>query len=615
MADHPLIRDMMNHALNGRTGSSGLFSSFTWFRLTDAEVTAGVTPTDFSYPPGDVRRYGAVVNGSTNDAAALQAAVNQNAQSGGADVFIPKGTLIIGTPIQILANVKIRGAGKYLSSVKAQAGTGDTVNVLFYAAGVDGWELTNLTLDCNLTNITPTASHLTLFVSGCSSWSVRNIRSIDAGRTVGSPLGQHFIISVSEPGENATGASFDVAGAPCFDWIVSNCTFEDPLYKCEFGIRVYSEFTLALADNAFTIFNSGTVEDCFFDGFMWNPVELAGPAVRHCTIINCLSKNSQTFGGFEIDKGSSWNKIIGCTVQDVPMVKVDQCGYRVQGYPTDGTAPTRYALGNQVISCTVRTMDGDNTNFPIGMWVNLARRTTIVGFDAEDLTDGGGNQFSPAVRVDDAENTTIIGGTWTNCVGGVYLGNAAIDGLTVMGVNSNTVYRFYLTSGAVARTRMRFVGCTIEVNNQIAFSISNSEEISVVDCDLMSAGSSTAFNISSTAGRTTVKDNDVFDFNIGVDYSGGSAINTVIRGNNFHSCNANVSGSNGVRNSQCENYATGAGGSSRTETFGTAAPAAGTWFVGDIVWNSAPAAAGTMGWVCTTGGTPGTFKTFGAIAA
>lgn len=44
------------------------------------------------------------------------------------------------------------------------------------------------------------------------------------------------------------------------------------------------------------------------------------------------------------------------------------------------------------------------------------------------------------------------------------------------------------------------------------------------------------------------------------------------------------------------------------------APTSGTWAVGDIVWNTAPAAAGTLGWVCTTAGTPGTWRTFGGIA-
>ena len=47
-----------------------------------------------------------------------------------------------------------------------------------------------------------------------------------------------------------------------------------------------------------------------------------------------------------------------------------------------------------------------------------------------------------------------------------------------------------------------------------------------------------------------------------------------------------------------------------------AAPAAGTWAVNDIVYNSAGTASGVMGWVCTVAGTPGTWVTFptGAVS-
>jgi hypothetical protein len=43
-------------------------------------------------------------------------------------------------------------------------------------------------------------------------------------------------------------------------------------------------------------------------------------------------------------------------------------------------------------------------------------------------------------------------------------------------------------------------------------------------------------------------------------------------------------------------------------------PTTGTWVVGDVVYNSAPASAGYIGWVCTVAGTPGTWKTFGLIS-
>jgi parallel beta-helix repeat protein len=47
---------------------------------------------------------------------------------------------------------------------------------------------------------------------------------------------------------------------------------------------------------------------------------------------------------------------------------------------------------------------------------------------------------------------------------------------------------------------------------------------------------------------------------------------------------------------------------------GSAAPTTGTYNVGDIFYNSAPTAGGYIGWVCVTAGTPGTWKTFGAIS-
>lgn len=53
----------------------------------------------------------------------------------------------------------------------------------------------------------------------------------------------------------------------------------------------------------------------------------------------------------------------------------------------------------------------------------------------------------------------------------------------------------------------------------------------------------------------------------------------------------------------------------REKIYAAAAPASGSWAVGEIVWNNAPAASGFIGWVCTTAGTPGTWKTWGVISA
>lgn len=48
---------------------------------------------------------------------------------------------------------------------------------------------------------------------------------------------------------------------------------------------------------------------------------------------------------------------------------------------------------------------------------------------------------------------------------------------------------------------------------------------------------------------------------------------------------------------------------------GSGIPTAGTWLIGDKIYAISPAAGGFIGWVCTASGTPGIWKTFGAISA
>ncbi len=47
--------------------------------------------------------------------------------------------------------------------------------------------------------------------------------------------------------------------------------------------------------------------------------------------------------------------------------------------------------------------------------------------------------------------------------------------------------------------------------------------------------------------------------------------------------------------------------------FSDAAPIAGVWIKGDIIFSTLPAGEGYVGWVCVLGGTPGTWKGFGLI--
>lgn len=73
-----------------------------YYARTAAEVTGLVTPVNGSYAPGNIRRYGAVVNGSTPDAAAIRSAFDAVPLTGGRVFCDPPGPIMTdGQPIYI----------------------------------------------------------------------------------------------------------------------------------------------------------------------------------------------------------------------------------------------------------------------------------------------------------------------------------------------------------------------------------------------------------------------------------------------------------------------------------------------------------------------------------
>jgi hypothetical protein len=58
-----------------------------------------------------------------------------------------------------------------------------------------------------------------------------------------------------------------------------------------------------------------------------------------------------------------------------------------------------------------------------------------------------------------------------------------------------------------------------------------------------------------------------------------------------------------------------ASGVENVRCYFTQPPLTGAWARGDIIDNSTPAAGGNAGWICTTAGSPGTWKAFGTIVA
>jgi hypothetical protein len=474
---------------------------------TAAEISAGVTPVNYAYPPGDVRRYGAAIDNSTDDTTALTRAIAQAAVSGGADVMIPVvGTMLLSSPVAILANVRIRGLGEFLTTIKVKGGTGDTCNPLLYAKQVDGWSVSDFTLDGNATNLAQSFGHALLRVSGSSDWSVERVRFRDCGKTTLDPAGAHFFITAYETADPATITAFDVRNVPSKRWRVKDCHFSDPSKKSQFGLRLWSNFDYNIADSAFATFvQDGIVSGCTFEGFDWNPVELAGPGVRHNNISDCIVFNSHGFGGFEADKGASYNTFSRCIVRDATVDRIDTWGFRAQGYPLNagGANPQRYATGNIFDACRVQNFTG-TASFNVGaVWVNLAKETSVRGLHADTVK--GGADESAVMRIEEADDTRIDGGTWNNVHRGLFLG-VNVNRVLLSGVISDGDSRFLDITGSGTRTGISVKNCDINISTaNIALNVSQMELTATGN--MLRGASATAFNLVNNGSTGFIGDN------------------------------------------------------------------------------------------------------------
>ena len=116
------------------------------YQVTAAETAAGVTPNDYSYPPGDVRRYGADPTGVANSTTAFDNAFLV-AEQGANSVYAPGGTYNV-TDLAFRSNVFLYGDGPEVTILRHHALTG------VYVLGHNDTDITNigfsdLTIDGN----------------------------------------------------------------------------------------------------------------------------------------------------------------------------------------------------------------------------------------------------------------------------------------------------------------------------------------------------------------------------------------------------------------------------------------------------------------------------------
>lgn len=531
-----------------------------------------VTFSMIDAPVFNVADFGAVGNGVTNDAAALQAAVA--AAAGGNLVFEPGKTYLCQDELVLQPN----------TNVDLQGST-----VIFNALGAKyNFKMNN---DCTIRNGTVRYNNTTNqpAVNGSFCCPI-TVGSFNAGPGVGNT-----------------------------NVIIENMTLytQRPTGQC---ISIYSDSTNVLVQNC-VIYNDGTAKNGI--ALHWSTDDGGNPpsGTRHPSGVKILNtvvadmdvgvylsaayqvdiencKFLDCGKGVEAYRGDFSNVYAPASV--APFVnreiRVTNClmrgcalGVEIDGI--EGLTPPQSIMSVDVVGCHMFGPAAGTAN-DRGFYIRGTSRGSIRDCIITEF-DGYGIDFVGPAENYVIDNCTING----NELAGIY--SRDTDVIVDVNVSNCRIYSNAASSGLPTKPGVR-IGALCqnwEVKN-CAFGISVGES------------QATSVEISPNAEYISLVNNHTYGV---IDYAyrvtGASSFATTDTLKMNFVGNTAEPGIVVYDGSPC---ATIVGPGLRHIWF-TTAPTAGTWAVGDIVWNTGVTAGGFVGWVCTTAGTPGTWKTFGAV--
>lgn len=229
---------------------------------------------------------------------------------------------------------------------------------------------------------------------------------------------------------------------------------------------------------------------------------------------------------------------------------------------------------------------------------------------------------------------SLTGGIEDVVISGNVIRKHAGPAIGLISNSSTGVLKNITVSGNVAFTEADAYGVFINFPNS-----GSADRISITNNQLKSSGSTTSRGLYASGrfpGKIT--GNTFTGYSMGLSLAGGgdrSLLRTLlVRENTYIDCaTARSLSSNNSRQVSLDDKFTNctslgapvdltgtqigvdASGDILVELSLTATPANGEWLRGDRVLNLTPSAGGTVGWVCVTAGSPGTWKTFGTIAS
>lgn len=578
---------------------------------TAAEIAAAVTPVNYFYAPGNLNRYGANTTPGTTD---MSTALT-NALVIGQDVYIPGGSYYFAqtSAFTINSNQSLYGDGPTSLMTFASNNTSNilgnavtdaavrNVRIAVTGAGIQS------TLYIGVVEFSGVSTNCV--VEGCdfSGYSMMGVLLQDAvSCTVRRNYFHSVTLNVAAGDGNAVMLRGTAAGGCLYNVVAENQVFASSYSGIKIltgsgvtagmGLNLYNivstnristqaEYGILLSysgNGAYDLFNSAIgnyiediqgTSDGGSSGAGIYAVAAGGLVIANNTIRNCcVQTSSESLAPAGIGISSTASGAAPCTVIGNHIsgmtkyhgIDITSCSGPVNIVGNTVSHPSSNTTGaaiksNQNSACSIRANSVYSVSTQNGIWIHLV---------------------ASAVTQADVTGNTV------SCAGQGIVFDVTSGSATQVTVSDNNVY----CSGAY--TSLILAGIIQgTVNGNSCSTVGAAAGMTLSACTYLRMSGNVIFSGSATFAFTTTGT-----------CTGGFADET----NYFYANSGTNTGQNAVTN--------GATGFFIAQ-LGTAAPSGGAHIIGDRVKYTNAAAAAAPGAYCTTGGTPGTWKTEAVLSA
>jgi polygalacturonase len=567
---------------------------------TAAETAANITPTDYSFQPFDVRRYGAVGDGSTDDADAFGAALLAAAQTDG-EVYVPAGPSYyrIASALTVPSGVTVRGDGYGSRVVQTTANT-----AAFNLASTSNATLRDLRISASVSSSSTTYAAVGL--TGSTNATVQNCW-FDGWANFGVEISSG---AGTTTGFRIIGNRFSAWSSPTANSAAVNC------YQDANNGEVSGNVILGGATSTST----GMVMGISFI----EATGTTGDDFRDIVIANNIIQGLREYGVVVYSTGGKSENvtITGNTIKNV---------YGSTGNTSSGAGiyllrPNSVSItGNSLANTNVSTAADSLTPGAIG--VNTAvGRVTISGNTIRDPVYDG-----ICIKSGGAASGATITGNTIEAPGKV--GLRCINQSNVV-ISDNSVRTAAATAGILALEVAGVTGthlsnivvrgnglvCTGSAQVAVTFADDLIFSGNVVDCN---GASGDAVQIAGCIRASIVGNVITNAGSSGYALYLSAVTNGRVSGNVLE-CSGHATSELATADSVCTGtfvdesnnlaLALNEGTGSNVVRRVTASPSAGHAQVGDRAWDTDAASGATMGWVCTVAGQPGTWTAMPNLA-